>query len=345
MKKDFSKIVVLVQAPADIPYALDIIQRHKSSDIHVYAINVENIYKLLKKVLETKIHLEFIPYPFVGYNSVNKIRRTKKEFYQLWKSRFETNDYNGAGVFFFSRFEDSFTCFLIEQFNRRKNVCINYINHYDPKGLKIRLKDTFRCLIFNPVLYYITGASFKITYWGKYPELNVNNYHIKEQVADIAHLDLTPYLFSVGKQPAVLYLVNPKYDGCCYDFDDYVQKIKSISDGLRSKGVTIYIKGHPRMGLPKELDGVYDERIEDFVISELIDYSKFRLVVGCESTAIAHAALQKTNGVVSILDMLKPANKENFERVRSHICNQSENKVLLVNNIEEILDVYESSSN
>ena len=345
MKENSSKTVILVQAPADIPFALDIISKEALSDIYVYAINVENSYTLLKALLNNKIFIEYIPYPFVGYTSIKKIRRARREFKLAWNKYFETRDFHGAVVYFFSRFEDSFTSFLIEQFYRRKQTDFFYINHYDPKDLTIHAKDIIRSLILNPILFYITRGSFRITYRGKFPELNTHHYKVNERTTSIEHVNLTPFLFSIGRKPAVLFLVNPRYDGCCYDYDDFVKTIRSISERLKSKGVTIYIKGHPRMGLPKELEGFYDERIENYVISELIDYSNFSLIIGCESTAIAHAALIKENGVVSILPMLKVVNKVSYEMILKHICSQSDNKVVLATNEDDILAIYDRCSN
>ena len=60
MKENISKVIILVQAPADIPFALDLIAKYKSSQIHVYVINVENNYKLLKLILGDDIHIEYI---------------------------------------------------------------------------------------------------------------------------------------------------------------------------------------------------------------------------------------------------------------------------------------------
>ena len=78
MKENISKVIILVQAPADIPFALDLITKYDSSQILVYVINVENNYKLLKLLLGDDIHIKYIPYPYIGYTSLKGIRRTKK---------------------------------------------------------------------------------------------------------------------------------------------------------------------------------------------------------------------------------------------------------------------------
>ena len=345
MKEDFSKIIILVQAPADIPYALDIIQRHKSSAIYVYAINVENIYKLLKTLLNEKIQLEYIPYPFVGYNSLGKIIKTRKEFVQAWNQHFKTIAKQCLDAYFFSKFEDAFTAFVIGRFSTSKGINIHYINHYDSPMRTIGLRDYVRSIIFNVILYFITRSHFKITYWGKYPELDVAYYkNIDEQKIDIADIDLTQYLYSIDRQPAILFLVNPKYDVCGYDYEDYIELIKIIAHRLKNKGLVIYMKGHPRMGLPIELAGVYDERIEDYVISELIDYTKFKLIIGCESTSIAHAALKMNGTAISILKMIKVINDVKINRQYNYLCNQSRGRVVFVKTVEEIINIYESSS-
>ena len=77
MKENFSKVIILVQAPADIPFALDLITKYNSFPIHVYVLNVENNYKLLKHLFGDDIHIEYIPYPFVGYTSLKKNKKNK----------------------------------------------------------------------------------------------------------------------------------------------------------------------------------------------------------------------------------------------------------------------------
>ena len=346
MKENSSKIVILVQAPADIPYVLDIVSKHEGAELFVYVIQVENNYKLLKLLIADKVHLEYIPYPFIGYNSIKKILRSKKEFSNIWNKQFKTISKQSSDVFFFSIFEDAFTGYLIGRLSRNKHVNIHYVNHYNPPKSSLRFNDILRCIVFNTVLFYITRAYFSITYWGKFPKLSLKHYkNIVEEKKELVSLDLNSFLFSVERLPAALFLVNPRYDVCGFDFDDSIEKLKQTAIALKKMGLIIYVKGHPRMGLPKELSGVYDERIEDYVISELIDYSKFSIIVGCESTAIAHAALEKKNATVSILPMLKIVNEEKFRRSNEYLKTQSHNNIRFVKTIDEILSIYENRSN
>ena len=341
MKENFSKVIILVQAPADIPFALDLITKYNSFPIHVYVLNVENNYKLLKHLFGDDIHIEYIPYPFVGYTSLKKIKRTKIEFKQKWNEHFEPINYNNTCVFFFSRFEDPFTCYLINKVSSREVSEIQYINHYDTSIHTIRIQDFFRCVFFNIVLYYITRAIFKITDWGKFPELDVAHYkNIEEKKIKITDINLVRYSQINYKQPAALFLVNPNYNGGAYDYVDYILKIKGIAIALKEKGAFIYVKGHPRMGLPEELDGIYDERIEDYIISELIDYSKFKIIIGCESTAIAHAAIEKKGATVSILNMLNVIDEVKVYRKQDYLRTQSHNLILFVNTTDVILNLY-----
>lgn len=344
MSKNIFKKAILIQAPADIPYALDIISKQKVSELIVFVINVENNYKLLKKILEKEIRLEYIPYPFVGFNSIRKVLKTRKDFGAVWDRLFDTVYNQISDVYFFSRFEDPFVDFLIARFSKKQRIKIHYVNHYDPDNFKLKFKDVVRSIIFNPVLSFITGARFKITHW-QYPELDVKRYKcIDVQIPDISTINNSRYLFSVNKNESVLLLVNPKYNNCFFDFDHYITVLKSIITALKELGTHIYIKGHPRMGLPKELEGLYDEIIEDFVISELIDYSCFSLVIGCESTAIAHASLKKHGRTVSILNLLQIVDYKQADDFKRHLVDQSNNQLLFVNTINEIVDLYKSGS-
>ena len=237
---------------------------------------------------------------------------------------------------------------MIERIASKDDVKIMYINHYDPPTQKIKGSDLLHGIIYNTILYYITHANYKIACRRKRPELDISHYkNMYEQKTDLTRVKIDPFLLTVKKTPAVLFLVNPcyNYNGGAYDYEDYILKIKTIASALKEKGAFIYIKGHPRMGSPRELEGFYDEKIDDFVISELINYTRFSIVVGCESTAIANAALEKKTVVVSIIDLLKSTNNEKIHFFKQYLNELSHNNIHFVSSIGDILCLYEQKVN
>lgn len=327
--------LILVQAPADVLYALQLMELYKTSRLILYVLNVHNVYKMLQILNLKDCEIFFIPYPDFNLRSFRKILNTKRVLSNIWDTHFSHLCKKVDCLHFFSRYEDPLASFIITKFIKMNSeLRVFYNNHYDPQHVSPSFLGLIKSLFNNFIMHFITGAKYELVDV-KYPEFKIRTYkridgHPMQFSTDV----VKKYKIKFSESKSVLFLLNPLFansdkDEICLDI------ISKIVIEFKKRGYITYVKGHPRMGCSEEYRGLMDKELECYILSELIDYDSFEYVIGADSTAVAHAALERKSKTYSILDMI---HCYNYDLVKTHLLEQSKGYLDFITNIDKLFE-------
>lgn len=335
MKNNESIRVILIQAPADVLYALQLIELYKSSKLIIYVLNVHNVYKMLQLLNISDCEIYFIPYPTFYLKSIKVCFKTRKSLLEIWDKYFKKICKNVGVLHFFSRYEDPMAAFIIARFlKNNRSLQVIYNDHYDPKHMPPKtLVGRIKGLVGKILIHLITGAKYELVDV-KFPEFKANKYkRIIYKPLIYSPEYAKKYKYTINDTKAVLFLLNPLFANSDND-DVCLSVITDIVNEFKKRGYVTYVKGHPRMGISKEYLDIMDKELECYLLSEFIDYDAFEYVIGVDSTAVAHVALEKKLNVYSILDIV---HCYNYEVVRNHLIEQSQGFLKFIKNANEII--------
>ncbi len=336
--------IIFCQAPADVPYVLDLYNKLKGQKISIYVINVVGIHQFL-----TILNLDINELIFIGYNKVNfknpySVLKEKIRIILLKKKYFQNK--SNLNVYFFSRFEDWLTSSFIEYFANKKET-IYYINHYDSSAnTHAVLKDIkFTRKILGLIFNYLSGVKFIMNREFKFPEFPINKYNIIEQTPQ---LDRTIYFQFAQKfnfnvlntnRKKILFFISPSENDIFNDVN-YEKNVLEILYIINQIGHEIILKGHPRSGLPNfitsKMINKFDIRIlESFIPGEFIEMSTFNLCIGIDSTILSILAKNSTIKTICLMNLFPPNNIHLYSFLRQYLINFSENKLAFINSVEE----------
>lgn len=325
--------LVIIQAPADIPYALDIIEKENSPDILV--VNVNNVYRFLKK-LNLRFDISYLPYPQYKHNYYFNLLRFRayyrKEFKKFIKDKYtEINK-----VYFFSRYEDSLTSFFVDRIIKKYPAAeIIYVNHYDNYDDDNTYHLSLKQWLFYCANCFITGIPLKKGYKSKIPEFDIKRYtQIKETRPFLNKETVKKYLVKYSEPNSVLLLFNKSCGQLMKDVD-YKNSLEILLKELKEKGMIIYAKGHPREGCPRVIEQISDQIIPAYIPSEFVDITSFKFVIGLNSVSIAHIARDFDVKTFSMLYCF-PCQETQF--IYEYLVEQSDSKLIFPNSIKEIFD-------
>lgn len=323
-RENFFDILLFIQAPADLPYALDIYkQNEQKKRILIYVINVKSVFEFVKSLKLKNIDIFFteaVKYSIKKPLSIIKAKQKYKKIYQ------EITKISVSQVYFFSRIEDLTTCGLIGSLSRNKDIKIFYCKYNDDFGLIEILKNSLYYLkarLHNKIHYFITKEKFVCRYYGKSNEFAVWEYPIMEIDNSKKNIDIdVSYLYNKGLQAkSILFLLSPEDISCMSD--------KSIVDlilflkNLKSKGLFLCLKGHPRLGTSKIIETYFDLILPNYVLSEFIDYQYIKAVIGLASTGLIYT----TNTQI---------NTQSYSIIKSIIMNNLHQKNLWIKYLNEM---------
>ena len=305
IKKDRYDIIVFIQAPADLRYALNIYKKNEGKDFLFCIVNVEGVYKFVKDLPLQKTEIIFIEYIRYSLKKPLSIFKAKAKFNLL---REVFNSISMREVYFFSRIDDCLTGGIIGQILKNKNINVFYYNHYDDKGLQKINRFSFYYLkswLHSKILFYITGSLFISRYYGKTLEFAFWKYKIKEIRPDNKIGIEENFLYVLNdvdiNHKNILFFLTPED----LDFITKESKIKLISliDRIsKIENVDLYLKGHPRSGTPNEVKLYFNHIIPDYIPAEFIDYKNIFLIIGLGTTALTYPInLNINKNVVSIV--------------------------------------------
>lgn len=116
---------------------------------------------------------------------------------------------------------------------------------------------------------------------------------------------------------------------------DYISKNRLIVTELHKRGFAVIMKGHPRLGVCKEIESEVDAIVPNYVPSEFIDYSMFDIAVGFVSTALCGVCNSLPS--FSIIDMCEITNIEQANYWRLYMSDNSKGKVQFISNFDQLL--------
>lgn len=340
-----NNLIIFCQAPADVPYVLNIIrERKEKQNIFLYIINVEGLFTFFKLLNIKLTRLEFVPYLLFDIKNMLGVFNEKLRIKKIWNGHFAKLSKEGCDVYFFSRFEDWLTSSFIVRFAQDKNSKVVYYNHYDHSAalFKRRKENKLRQLIVNSVFKYMTSASFKTEIKEKVPELKTENYPISEVKAEIdvrIFRDYAINIFSAAKErPRLLLFISP-CEKTIFDCTRYDEILLGIINLFHSLGYEIAAKGHPRMGMPEKIREFIHHEIPSYIPGEFIDHGEFDLCLGIYSSVICHFAVHTDLPVYSVIELFAPSDIGFYTSAKNYLELQSQRKLNLISSETDLVTI------
>lgn len=334
------ELVIFIQAPADIPYFLEIYEKHKSKRIIIYVVNVENVYRFIVSLNLDIYGLYFIPYKLIGYRNIWKYCTEFIRIRNIWKTMF-TKISMGCEVIFFSRYEDWLTAFFIVRLIEYKSGNIIYYNHYDNNSCYNDRRIDFKIFVGIILLYYLCHIKFRGVKRELFPEFPIEKYNIKI-IYPVINLPLIRKYYYVYKSPSFssynVLLLFSECNQLLFDQQIYNTTILDFFLFLRQKYsmLNYVLKPHPRLGVPKFMTSVVDDIIPEYIPSEFIDPSSFCFCIGVDSTALGHFALHSEILSYSIIDLIKCKNNEMLDSFKRYLIEQSQGHIKFAKSLDDI---------
>jgi hypothetical protein len=139
-----------------------------------------------------------------------------------------------------------------------------------------------------------------------------------------------PSAVSAGRNSILL------FPGCEALTKNLRQLTEEVIQRLKTAGADIFVKPHPRLGCPAWLLGSGVKQIPKHVPAEFLDLSSFSGVVGCESTALAEAAVCGKIPCVSLIDLLDYHNPSSAHFYKEYVSKYSDGKVVFAETLEQV---------
>jgi hypothetical protein len=351
MTKTNPEIVIFCQAAADVPYVLDLYNKFYDHDISIYVINVKGIFDFISKLNLNLTNLVYINYSKVNFYNPFSLINEKYRIYKIKRIHFFNK--NNANVFFFSKFEDWLTSSFILCFIK-KNASIYYVNHYDMSGdlhenlEHIKLKRRILGLIF----YFITGVKFIMNKEYKFPEFPILKYNITEQSLIVDDNIFKKYAVPINRlnnfEKRVLFFLSPP-ENEIFDSIHYQSVVIDILNILKINDYKIFVKGHPRCGLPLFVNSIIIDEfnlkiIDSYIPGEFIDMSCFDFCIGIDSTILSILAKREVINTFCIINLITPQNENHYFSLKQYLFNYSDKKLLFLNNFDEFINYLKNNN-
>jgi len=333
------EIIIFCQAPADVQYALSLYDTYQGEvTFRFFAINVEGMYKFLKGLELKNAHIEFIPYPNFNISIKNPKSIIKaRKYIKNNIARYFQNMTN-CEVYYSSNKYDWLTFAFIADLARSNKVI--YYEHiskaipYKKKGL-LSAKQLVKLLIY----FYLTRVIFHYEFVNDIGVISFNHdkFGISEREIRVSKKIYTKYAYNVKDIPlqnSILFFESNDIndDG----MPNYEETLRSIVNFFIQKGFALYIKPHPRLGYSKILDEYNVAILPAYIPGEFIAYSQFSAIVGILTVAIAKIAHTSDITVYSLIELFTFKNMSKKETYRKYLINQSDGKVMFINDLSEL---------
>jgi len=338
--RERKKIIIFCQAPADIPFVLTLYEKYNATSlISIYVINVQGMFDFLKDQNLNVKELIYIPYSLRNIKSVNEILKERKRINLLYKEYFE--NIKKGDIYFFAKYEDWVTASFVSRLAKNKSIKVNYVDHNDNLGelYKSRRIIPLKIVLYLSILKFITNVWFKGSKIEILPEFPFTNYNIKR-----IHLDVEKSVFIKHQynfnffEPeninAILF-VSP-CEVTIFDPEEYDKILVEVIEILQKIGFSIFIKGHPRLGLPNNIENIVNFVIPSYIPGEFINNNLFSLCLGIDTTAITHYAKHEKIPTYSLAKFF-PASSLNLRNVAiEYLKQQSNHKINFCDTINDL---------
>ncbi|PRY94370.1 hypothetical protein BY457_12022 [Marinilabilia salmonicolor] len=323
--------LIFIQAAGDTLYALDLLKKYQGKRVHLCVINIENVYFYLKKISLENVQLDFYPYINFNHKNIISIWKSRNNIKEVFESYFERNKYQE--IYFFSRFFDWLTPTLIGKYNEKYPVKVHYLNYNDEyavrtdKKLYLSSKSFFAHKYFISIVQFITGISFFARYERRTIEFDYKKYGIESR--EVSYSPRVPIEYQVNFEyiddRSILFLISP------VEFElitsSSVVKLKSFLGELRKDGFNLIVKGHPRLGIPKELINCFDNEIPMEIPVEIINFEKKKFTLGVFSSGLSFLSLYSNGPVFSLIDSLHFKNPQVVSGYKKYLLERSNQKI------------------
>ncbi|MCR8667203.1 hypothetical protein NO995_05885 [Aestuariibaculum sp. M13] len=317
-----NKIIIFCQASADLLYTLDLLKKYDQAI--VYVINVTSNYDFLVSLNLRHVEVIYLPYIKFSFFDPYSILNARNQIKQKWADLFK--NYSGEEIIFFSTSYDWFTASMVSRLSKSNNI--RYYNHYDHLT-SLQGEDSFslKRIIKREIFKFITNTRFKALSKVNFPKFDYEFYNInKEDI--VVKPDIPQELLYGPKEEGnkVLFFISPAEI-------DYLTKesfleLMQILIRIKEKGYRLVVKGHPRLGEPKQFIEMADIIIPKSIPSEFLNYNCYDFVLGVTSAALCYPAEKELNIVFSLTDKLVFKDKAKQKGFKDYINNYSRNRVL-----------------
>lgn len=327
MNERQDSVIIFCQAPADIPYFLTLYEKFNGKKkIYLYIINVKNNFKFIKSLNLNLTSIIFIPYTHPSIKNPISLFKERKRINKINQRNF--NHIKNVEVYFFSIYEDWLTSAFISALSRNNNVY--YLNCYDTFASSIYVKKQISLNVFclKIIYFFLTGINFRMSIKEKLPEFPFYKFGIKEisQSINIHLYKKYNYKLKVPQNAlAALILVNP-CEKEIFSESTYNKTLLTTIKLLKESGWFIIVKGHPRLGTPKNINNLIDFEIPQYIPSEFINSANsIKLCLGIVTSALIHFAKNTdipTYSLANIFEFVLPHLKNQFKYSLSEYSNQ-----------------------
>lgn len=332
--------VIFCQAPADIPFVLTIYKKYNDiSLISIYVINVQGMFDFFIDLNLNVDELVYIPYSLKNLKSINAILKEKKRINLLYKKYFAS--IRNADVYFFAKYEDWLTAAFVSRLSKNKSINVNYVDHNDNLGELYKSKSiiSLKIVLYLSILKFVTNVWFKANKIEILPEFPFSNYAIQK-----IHLDVEKsvfikhqynFNFSESEKINAILFVSP-CEVTIFDSVEYDKTLQEVIEVLKKVGFSTFVKGHPRLGLPNNIENIVDFVIPSYVPGEFINSNLFGLCLGIDTTAITHFAKYEKIPTYSLAKFF-PASRLHLHDVAiEYLKQQSNDKIRFCDTMNDL---------
>lgn len=303
---------IFFQAPAELSYVIQLYDEYKDkAKITIVVVNVYSNYEFIKSLNLTGATIFFCETPVIKRNilTIPSIRKSIGYFGELHFASFTEGD-----VFFFSASFDWISAYFIKRFCSIKRIKVHYAGF---NTTEIVLKEAYKegeinkglslkNYIYILLLKLITGIWFDFYKRFNCIAFPYFKYGIKHEPIQLRTDCIEPYKYEIpgnDYKNVLLFTTTWAYEG--EEIKSLVdEKICEIIKEIQNWGYRVVAKGHPRLGLAKNIEKIVDCVLPNHVPAEFIDVSRVKMIIGLNSAAIIHYAKYSNVEVVSLLKML-----------------------------------------
>lgn len=330
------EIVIFCQAPADVQYALSLYHTYQGEGtFHFFVINVEGMYTFLTGLKLKNAHIEFIPYPNFKIKNPKSILKVRQYIKNNIKQHFQ--GLTNCEIYYFSNKHDWLAfAFIAHLAKRNKIFCFD---HY-AKAIPYRKKGLLSAkqLVLLLIYFYLTRGFLHYEWVNDKGVVSFNSdrYNIVDRAISISDEIYFKYAYHIKINRfhnSVLFFESKVSNH--HVIVNYEETLRNVINYLLGKGVTIYIKPHPRLGYSKLLDECDVAILPAYIPGEFISYSQFSAIVGISTVAIAQVARRSDVPVYSLIDLFTFNNIAEKEVYRKYLIDQSDGNVVFIRDLCE----------
>lgn len=335
------KAILVCQAPVEVPNILYFYEEIKDKYSHITFVSRDtNSFNDFFQLLGLKgdyIHWE-------NNHSFDSLKPwTWRNFRKQINDNISKMDLNGCDVYYSSRYDFFSYCHFMKF---PSSTVFIYRDKKDSevwryKGLgKMNLKHMIRKIADQIVKSLYCGTAFKYDNCGSISILGFSprkmNHKVLPNLTECQEMEMyKKYRYQANVDyPKKAVLFTEPFRNHFQTEDDYISKNKLIVAELHKRGYAVIMKGHPRLGVCREIESEVDAIIPNYVPSEFIDFSMFDIAIGFVSTALCGVCDSLPS--FSIIDMCEITDTELADYWRQYLSDNSKGKVKFITNFEQI---------